>query len=68
MKKITDGTSHTYLVGKKYLTQNRYEDGNSLGDNQGPYVGDDRDSVRFVEQASGTDPGLPHFKIHRTPI
>lgn len=45
---ITDGTSHTYLVGEKYLAKAHYRDGMSFGDDQGPFVSDDRDSVRFA--------------------
>lgn len=60
LKKFTDGTSHTYLVGEKYLDPNRYDTGTSLGDNQGPYVSDDRDAVRWTARAvSASDPGLP---------
>lgn len=59
LKQITDGTTKTFLVGEKYLSPSRYEDGTSLGDNQGPFQVE-RDSVRWAEPAvSASVPGLP---------
>jgi hypothetical protein len=55
---ITDGTSQTYMVGEKYVNPAHYEDGLSLGDNQGPFQVD-RDSVRFAALATGSTAGLP---------
>jgi prepilin-type N-terminal cleavage/methylation domain-containing protein len=55
---ITDGTSQTFMVGEKYVNPAHYEDGLSLGDNQGPFQVD-RDSVRFAALASGSSAGLP---------
>jgi prepilin-type N-terminal cleavage/methylation domain-containing protein len=60
LKQITDGTTHTYLIGEKNLDPNRYEDGGSPGDNQGPYTSDDRDAVRWTEVSKTFFlPGLP---------
>jgi prepilin-type N-terminal cleavage/methylation domain-containing protein len=60
MRQITDGTSNTYLIGEKYLDAQQYEEGATLGDNQGPFIGDDRDAVRWAELGrSASDPGLP---------
>jgi prepilin-type N-terminal cleavage/methylation domain-containing protein len=61
---ITDGTSQTFLVGEKYVDPARYENGESLGDNQGPFQVD-RDSVRWGELASQGDPGLPPLQDTR---
>jgi type II secretory pathway pseudopilin PulG len=58
-KQITDGTTKTFMVGEKHLDPNRYEDGKSLGDNQGP-LQCERDSVRWGEPTiSPSVPGLP---------
>jgi prepilin-type N-terminal cleavage/methylation domain-containing protein/prepilin-type processing-associated H-X9-DG protein len=45
---VTDGASHTYLLGEKYLNPDFYATGVCYGDDQNPYNGDDRDIVRFT--------------------
>jgi len=49
---ITDGLANTYMVGEKYVNPDNYATGESLGDDQGPYVCDEQDSVRWC----GNDP------------
>jgi hypothetical protein len=44
---ILDGASNTYLVGEKYVDPLHAEKGSSLGDDQGPFVSDERDSMRW---------------------
>jgi prepilin-type N-terminal cleavage/methylation domain-containing protein/prepilin-type processing-associated H-X9-DG protein len=44
---ITDGASCTYLIGEKYLSTDYYFSGTAPGDHQGPYVSNDRDSIRW---------------------
>ncbi len=57
---ITDGTANTYLVGEKYMNPDNYFTGKSLGDDQGPYNSDERDSLRFASyNASSVDTYRP---------
>jgi hypothetical protein len=46
IKRITDGTTHTYLIGEKFLDPNHYEDGACSNDDQSMYNGYDRDNLR----------------------
>ncbi len=47
MSAIKDGSSNTYMVGEKYLNPDNYDGGQDAGDDQGPFVSDERDSMRF---------------------
>jgi len=59
LKQIQDGTAKTYLVGEKYLNPDRYGDGTDKGDNQNVYAADDRDVIRWSEDAPNWDtPGF----------
>lgn len=49
---VIDGTSHTYLVGEKYVNPDAYQGSNDKGDNQGPYTADDEDSCRWAAVSS----------------
>ena len=44
---IQDGTTHTYMVGEKYLNSDNYETGNDGGDNLSMYEGHDWDVNRW---------------------
>jgi prepilin-type N-terminal cleavage/methylation domain-containing protein len=48
LAEVTDGTSNTYLVGKKHLRRDHYTNGQDQGDNESLYSGDDRDLIRFT--------------------
>ncbi|TWT77247.1 Type II secretion system protein G precursor [Posidoniimonas polymericola] len=45
MRKITDGTSKTYIVGERMRESDLYSTGTSLFDDQGAYNGFDRDNI-----------------------
>jgi len=47
-KDIRDGTSHTYLIGEKYLNRGSYRDGSDFGDDTPIFSGFDYDSCRFA--------------------
>ena len=46
---VTDGLSNTYMVGEKGIEPNEYLTGQSLGDDQGPLMSDERDAVRWAQ-------------------
>jgi hypothetical protein len=46
ISQITDGTSHTYVLGEKNLDANHYDDGVPGNDDQSMYNGYDRDNMR----------------------
>ena len=43
---VDDGLSNTFMIGEKSVGPDWYTNGVSVGDDQGPYVSDDRDSYR----------------------
>jgi prepilin-type N-terminal cleavage/methylation domain-containing protein/prepilin-type processing-associated H-X9-DG protein len=55
---ITDGLTNTYMIGEKYLNPDNYATGDSVGDDQGPYVCDERDTIRWC----GNDPSGYYLK------
>ena len=46
IKHITDGTSHTYLIGERFLRPAKYETGNDGGDNETWCTGFNNDNFR----------------------
>ncbi len=47
ISEIADGLSNTYLIGEKFVSQSSAASGVEYGDDQGPYVSDEWDSVRY---------------------
>ena len=47
LKEILDGTSKTYLAAEKFINPDTIDVCKDLGDDQGPYVADERDTVRW---------------------
>lgn len=48
LRDITDGQSHTYLVGEKSVDPDDYHSTLSIGDDQGPYNSDALDALRYA--------------------
>jgi prepilin-type N-terminal cleavage/methylation domain-containing protein len=55
---VTDGTTHTYLVGEKYIQPQHYLDGRSEGDERTLYVGANREITRWGEELPRYDRAL----------
>ncbi len=55
---IPDGTSNTYMIGEKFVNPDHAMTGQSYGDDQGPYVSDERDAVRYAALGSTYQPPL----------
>lgn len=63
---VRDGTSHTYLVGEKYLNPDRYEDGGDVSDDWSMYAGAQGDVIRSTHVSwppSQDWPGLSSFSF-----
>jgi prepilin-type N-terminal cleavage/methylation domain-containing protein/prepilin-type processing-associated H-X9-DG protein len=51
---ISDGTSHTYLIGEKYLNSDKYATNTDAGDDQNMFTGYQDDIIRWT--GPGNDP------------
>jgi prepilin-type N-terminal cleavage/methylation domain-containing protein len=60
LRQITDGTSHTYLIGEKYVPANNYDAStNWLGDNETWCTGFNNDNFRVTATNNGAAELLP---------
>ncbi len=50
---LHDGTSHTYLLGEKYVSADHYKTGLDPGDNQNLYIGYSNDTHRWTNPDHG---------------
>jgi hypothetical protein len=55
---ITGGTTHTIMVGEKYLNRDDYFSGNDSGDNECLYIGDNPDITRWTGTETATQPPM----------
>ena len=66
IRDILDGTSHTLLVGEKYLTRDHYLSGWGVGDNENMYVGFSDDILRSTWTKDAGD--LPVLQTGSAPF
>lgn len=55
IKNISDGTTHTYFAGEKYLAPVNYENGKDTGDNETWCTGHNNDNLRTTEFPPSSD-------------
>jgi hypothetical protein len=65
ISEVVDGTTHTYMVGEKYLMPDKYVEGNGPSDNESLYIGDNEDISRWARYnffiAEEDDPNMTYF-------
>jgi prepilin-type N-terminal cleavage/methylation domain-containing protein len=59
IRRITDGTSNTYLIGERYIPVARYDKGDWAADNETWCTGFNNDNYRRTARSGGTAEGLP---------
>jgi prepilin-type N-terminal cleavage/methylation domain-containing protein len=52
MADVADGASNTILLGEKYINPDCYATGEDVGDDEGAFIGDNNDIVRWSGQTS----------------
>lgn len=58
------GTTHTYMLGEKYINAHHYDSGADPGDNEGLFTGFANNNSRLTEEPPMTDqPGWQNYRI-----
>ena len=57
-RRISDGTSKVYMVGEKYVSRDRYLDGEGKGDNEPGFAGANDDTLRVTAKTIGFNVAL----------
>ena len=58
-RRVTDGTTNTYMVGEKYMSTDNYQDGLDQGDNEPAFSGNNNDTLRTTVPHRGPRGPLP---------
>jgi prepilin-type N-terminal cleavage/methylation domain-containing protein/prepilin-type processing-associated H-X9-DG protein len=56
---VTDGVSNTYVLGEKCINPDYYATGEDVGDDEGAYIGDNNDIVRWSGPGPTPDDYVP---------
>src|SRR5205823_6664996 len=61
---VSDGTTHTAMVGEKYMPRQHYRTGRAFGDDHPTFIGDDADNRRWADKpprGDASDDDISHF-------
>lgn len=59
IRRVTDGTTNTYMIGEKMVPADRYETGDHAGDNETWCTGFNNDNFRATARNDGTEALVP---------
>ncbi len=63
IKHISDGTTHTYLIGEKFIRPIHYETGRDEGDNETWCTGYNNDNFRSAYVPPARDTDIDEFRV-----